>query len=81
MSVHTLADDCERMVRILVDAPIEGYSLEEIREKTLGSTDPWSLHTVNTILCELRMKQGAVTCEKIRRKSGKVTVYKLKGNK
>ena len=80
MSIHSLANDCERMVRILVDAPTEGLSLEEIRQKTLGSDDPWSLRTVNDILCELRMKQGAVTCEKARRKTGKVTLYRLKGN-
>jgi hypothetical protein len=78
LSLPTLADDCVRMVRILEDAPLEGYSLDEIRSKTLGTADPWSLHTVNAILCELRMRQGAVSCEKVRRKTGKVTLYKLK---
>jgi hypothetical protein len=75
----TLADDCERMVRILADAPIDGFSLDEIREKTLGSDDPWSLRTINDVLCELRMKQGAVSCHKIRVRHGKVTKYFLRG--
>lgn len=77
----TLADDCERMVGILADAPSDGLSLDEIREKTLNSGDPWSLATVNDILCELRFKRGAVQCHKLRVRHAKVTKYFLKGNR
>jgi transcription initiation factor IIE alpha subunit len=68
------------MVRILADAPVDGLSLDEIREKTLSSDDPWSLRTVNDILCDLRMNQGVISCHKIRVRQGKITKYFLKVN-
>lgn len=71
MSSLTLADDCETMVRILVDAPERGLSFDEI----LRQTPTWTFHKINAVLCALG---GKVTHEKQRERNSKVTRYRLR---
>jgi hypothetical protein len=72
----TRADGCERMLRILSDAPMEGLSLDEIQAITAGQGDKLSLRSINDILCDL---MGQTQHEKVRTRNGsKVTKYRLK---
>ena len=78
MSPITLADNCERMARILADAPLAGLSMDEIQaitEKQPGDT--WSLWTINYVLCAMRSHKQ-ITFEKVRTRNGKVSKYSLK---
>jgi hypothetical protein len=72
----THADDCERMLRILSDAPSGGLSIEAIHaitEKHPG--DRWSFRTINTILLGLGSQ---VAHAKVRERHSKVTKYFLR---
>ncbi len=72
----TFADDCERLLRILIDAPETGITVDEIQAKTEGTDDLWSLRTVNGVLTELVLhKRAAFT--KGRERGVKVTRYHL----
>ena len=75
MSKPNHADDCERLLRILADAPAEGLSKEEIQAVTDRTDEAWSLHTINTLLCDLRPQ---VAFEKVNVRGRKVTKYSLK---
>lgn len=74
-SQPTRADDCERVLRILSDAPSGGLSLDEIQAVTVATGEKWSLRTVNAVLCDLGNQVGH---EKTRIKSGKVTKFFIK---
>lgn len=76
MTDQTRVDDIEMVVKILVDAPTEGISLDGIQEKTEAVNRRLSLREINMILCDLGGKVGH---EKIRLKGiGKVTLFHLK---
>lgn len=75
MSRQSYADDCERILRILMDAPPGGLSLDEIIAVTSKSDDPWSSRTVNSLLCDLSPQ---VACVKARVRNRKVSKYELK---
>lgn len=77
MSKPTHQDDCERMLRILSDAPIDGLSLDEIQAVTSRTGETWSITTINDVLCSI---MGQIVNQKIRVKGGKkITKYMLKG--
>src|SRR5262249_20242071 len=70
------ADDCERVLRILMEAPRGGMSLDEIKARTRETGEEWSLRTVNATLVALGNQVGH---QKVREsKGGKVTKYYLK---
>jgi hypothetical protein len=72
----TRADDCERMLRILIEAPPEGLSLDEIQAVTEQQGEKLSLRTINIILVDL---MGQIRSEKVRGRRGqKVTKFNLK---
>lgn len=72
----TRAEDCERMLRILIESPEGGLSLDEIQAVTERQGDKLSLRTINTILCDL---MGRIRHEKVRGPRGaKVTRFSLK---
>jgi hypothetical protein len=81
MSKPTLADDCERLIRILEAGPPEGMSLVAIQDAMDAEVwadsykSVWSLHTINNTLCALRDK---VEFQKVRESRTKVTKYRLK---
>jgi hypothetical protein len=77
MSKPTLADDCERLIRILEAGPPEGMSLVEIQDVMGDGLTPeiWSLHTINNTLCALG---NQVQFEKVRVSRKKVTKFRLK---
>ncbi len=78
MSKPARADECECLVRILSDAPSDGLSLEEIREKTSQGGEVMSYHAINDVLCDLRMSQNVIACHKVRTNRGKCSKYYLK---
>lgn len=79
MSDRTHADQIERMVRILSDAPVEGLSLDDIQDATIASGERLSLREINLLLCDMGGKVGH---EKTRVKGvGKVTRFFLKLNR
>lgn len=81
MSVPTHADEIEMVVKILVDAPAEGVSLDEIQEVTESIGRRLTLREINAILCNLG---GKIAHEKmfIKGKTGKkVTRFRLKLNR
>ena len=72
----TRAEDWERMLRILVEAPAGGLSLDEIQAVTARQGDKLSLRTINILLCDL---MGQIRHEKVRGPRGaKVTRFSLK---
>ena len=70
----THADDCERLLLILADAPAEGLSIEEIQGGA-PKGDPWSFRTINGLLCDLRPQVGFA---KVSVRGRKVTKFFLK---
>lgn len=71
----TYSDDCERLIRILSDAPTGGLSMDEIYAITTASDDPWSYRTINRLLCDL---SSQVSHAKVRVKHASVVKYDLK---
>lgn len=73
----SLANDCERLLRILADATSEGLSIPQIQVTTEKAGEAWSYRTVNEVLCAIRPQ---IEHEKVRvRGQGKVCLYRLKG--
>lgn len=70
MTKTTLADDCETVLRHLVEAPEVGLSQDDLVRLT-----GWSYRAVNSVLCDL-MPQ--IKSHKVRERTGKVTRYKLR---
>lgn len=68
------ADDCERMLRILSDAPSGGLTMDEIQSVTQAG-EVWSLSTINDVLCAIRPQ---IAVEKVRVRGKKLTKYSLK---
>lgn len=69
-------DDLIRLIRILADGPMAGLSIEMIQGMTTATGETWSFRTINSLLCDLG--NSRVKHEKIRTKSGKVTMYQLR---
>lgn len=79
MSGQTHADQIERIVRILSDAPAEGVSLDQIQDATEREGDRLTLREINMLICDLGNKVGH---EKTRIKGiGKVTKFFLRLNR
>lgn len=70
----THADDCERMLRILSDAPSGGLTMDEIQDVTHAG-ETWSLSTINYVLCAIRPQ---IVVEKVRVRGKKLTKYSIK---
>lgn len=76
MTTPTHADDCERILRILMDAPPGGLSMEEILLATSQKGgEPWSFRTINGLLSDL---SSQVEHAKVRVKSKNVIKYSIK---
>lgn len=69
------ADDCERLLRLLSDAPAGGLTMDEIQTVTAQSGEPWSLATINDVLCAIRPQ---IAVEKVRQRGKKLTRYGIK---
>lgn len=71
----TLADDCQRMIELLSEAPLEGFSIDELYDLTGIRGEPWSWHKINDVLLSLKFKR-IVKNHKVRDKRNRRLVNK-----
>jgi len=69
----THADDCERLLLILADAPADGLTMDEIHERTKAG-EVWTTTLISRLLSGLGRR---IKAEQSRQRGRKITRYSL----